>query len=208
MRTEPPFELLETLKWDPTAGYVLLDRHLKRMADSAEYFGFRVQINDVKSALQCAIQNRRSPSRVRVLAASDGDVRCEVTDLILREEPWRVALAAKPVSASDVFLYHKTTRRAVHDEARASRPDIDAVLLWNQSSELTESVDANVVLEFNGRRVTPPLECGLLPGTMRAELLARGDISEQRVMTSDLARVEGIWLINSVRGWIEAKVLP
>src|SRR2546428_2215626 len=101
-------------------------------------------------------------------------------------------MAAAPVSPGDVFLYHKTTHRAVYEEARASRPDADAVLLWNDAGEITEGTEANVVLEIDGRRVTPPVECGLLAGTMRAELLARGDISEQRVTTGQVRQASRI----------------
>jgi para-aminobenzoate synthetase/4-amino-4-deoxychorismate lyase len=36
----PEFDLLESLLWTPADGYWLLDRHLDRMADAADYFGF------------------------------------------------------------------------------------------------------------------------------------------------------------------------
>ena len=42
----------------------------------------------------------------------------------------------------------------------------------------------------------------VLGGTLRAELLATGAIREQRVRVDDLAHATGVWLINSVRGWI------
>ena len=46
----------------------------------------------------------------------------------------------------DVFLYHKTTRRNVYDEARRQRPDADTVILWNQAGEATEGTEANLVI--------------------------------------------------------------
>ena len=89
-------------------------------------------------------------------------------------------LAAHPVDPSDEFLYHKTTNRAVYERAR--RPDCDDVILWNPAGEVTETTIANLVVEGGmteqGRRVTPPVACGLLPGTLRAELLATGEVSE------------------------------
>jgi para-aminobenzoate synthetase/4-amino-4-deoxychorismate lyase len=115
-----------------------------------------------------------------------------------------VKLSDLPVSRDDVFLFHKTTNRAVYDRAR--RPDADDVLLWNRERELTESTIANVVCELDGARVTPPIECGLLGGTFRAELLDRGEISERVVTVDDLRRVTRLWLINSVQRWRPAAV--
>jgi para-aminobenzoate synthetase/4-amino-4-deoxychorismate lyase len=106
-----------------------------------------------------------------------------------------------------VRLYHKTTRRVVYDEARASRPECDDVILWNERRELTESSIANIVLELDGRRVTPPVSAGLLAGTFRAHLLAAGEIEERTLTIDDLQRASRVWLINSVRGWQEAAVI-
>jgi para-aminobenzoate synthetase/4-amino-4-deoxychorismate lyase len=119
----------------------------------------------------------------------------------------RIGLAGEPIDPADVFLYHKTTRRAVYDRARASRPDVDTPILWNDAGEITESAEANIVLVRNGRKVTPPVECGLLPGTRRAELLARGEIEEARVLLEELQEADEIWLVNSVRGWIRAQLV-
>jgi para-aminobenzoate synthetase/4-amino-4-deoxychorismate lyase len=113
-------------------------------------------------------------------------------------------LAKEAVDSDDVFLYHKTTHRAVYQQARAGRPDCDDVLLCNQRGELTETTTANVVLSLGGRLVTPPVKSGLLAGVLRAELLESGAIHEQVVTLDDLARCQAIHLVNSLRGWREA----
>ena len=106
----------------------------------------------------------------------------------------------------DPFVLHKTTRRAVYESARASRPDVDDVLLWNERGDVTESTIANVVAEIGGVRYTPPLQCGLLPGTFRAEQLDLGTIRERVLSKGDIASASRLWLINSVRGWVEAQL--
>ena len=58
--------------------------------------------------------------------------------------------------------------------------------------------------EIGGRRITPPIECGLLAGTMRAELLDAGEIAAGRMTVEDLRSATGVWLINSVSGWTRA----
>ncbi len=120
----------------------------------------------------------------------------------------RVKLAARPVDAGHLFLFHKTTRREVYEAARAAQPDCDDVLLWNERGQITESTIANVVVEIDGARCTPPVECGLLPGTLRAELLARGEIVERVITIEEALTAPRLWLINSVRGWLAGQVTP
>jgi para-aminobenzoate synthetase/4-amino-4-deoxychorismate lyase len=120
--------------------------------------------------------------------------------------PLRVALTAAPIDPADPFLYHKTTHRARYEAARAERPEADEVLLWNPSGETTEGTIHNLVVRRRGELVTPPVECGLLPGTLRARLLAEGRVREARVAVAELAGCDEIWLINSVRGWRRAEL--
>ena len=58
------------------------------------------------------------------------------------------------------------------------RPGVDDVVLWNDGGEVTETTTANIVADFGEGKVTPPVSCGLLAGTFRAELLARGEVRE------------------------------
>jgi para-aminobenzoate synthetase/4-amino-4-deoxychorismate lyase len=202
VREPAGFRLLETILWTPGGGFALLDAHLDRLRASAECFGFTCDPGEVRSLLEDAVQDLQGPARVRVLVEADGSVLCEAVDLVPRPEPLRLALAVEPVDRHDVFLYHKTTNRSVYERARAARPEADAVILWNTDGEVTEGTEANVVLVRDGVKITPPIECGLLPGTMRAALLAAGEVVEARVTVEEFERAEEIWLVNSVRGWM------
>ncbi len=194
-----PFELLETLRWSPAEGFVLLDRHLSRLRASAEYFGFAMPIDAVQEALAQAVASGGGVLRVRLLVAEDGTPRVEAAPLEESADPVRVAIASEPVDPTDVFLFHKTTNRRQHDRARSNRSD--DVILWNPDGEVTESTIANVVVEIGGRKVTPPVRCGLLAGTFRAELLETGQISEAPIPLAQLRSAARFWLVNSVRGW-------
>jgi len=74
----------------------------------------------------------------------------------------------------------------------------------NERGEVTESTIGNVVAEINGIRYTPPISSGLLGGTFRAEQLEAGTIQERALTKADIASASRLWLINSVRGWVEA----
>jgi hypothetical protein len=65
---------------------------------------------------------------------------------IARPPLQRVTLAQHPIDSGDVFLYHKISRRAIYEQARAEQPACDDVILWNERGEITESCSANVVI--------------------------------------------------------------
>ena len=207
-RREPAeFALLETLLWEPGAGWFLLDRHLERLEASAEYFGFAFSAGAVSEALAGAAAGFPAVAqRVRLRLDRAGAVRVERGPVPDAEEPVRIAIAAEPVDRREVLLYHKTTHREPYQRRATTRPDVDDVLLVNERGELTESTIANLVVKLDGALWTPPLDCGLLPGVFRAELLDSGTIRERVLHPADLAGAEEIWLINSVRRWQRAEL--
>jgi len=204
-RNFPEFELLETLRWED--GFAYLDEHLDRLASSATYFGFRFDRESIRRALfEYGATIPAGGHKVRMLLDNDGRVRMQHSAL---KAPWnfRVGLAPFAVRRSDIFLYHKTTLRDVYVEARAARPDVDDVILWNEDGELTESTIANIVIERDGERLTPARDCGLLAGTYRQHLLKAGEIREAVLYKDDLRTADQIYLINSVREWIPAELV-
>jgi para-aminobenzoate synthetase / 4-amino-4-deoxychorismate lyase len=213
-RSIPEFQLLETLRWSTADGFYLLERHLHRMRESAEYFEFVYDEPRIRAELAGAVAGATGPStalggaslRVRLRVSSSGAASVECAPVQVSAGPVRLRLSAAPVSPDDVFLYHKTTNRAVYDRAR--RNGADDVCLWNDRGEITESTIANIVVELSsGVRVTPPVDCGLLAGTFRAELLERGEIAECVVRVEELSSASGVWLINSVHGWRPASLV-
>ena len=208
-RPPPEFQLLESLRWTSGEGYFLLERHLDRLMGSAEYFSFVADRTAVERTLLEQAANLTEPSKVRLLLHRNGAMSVAAQPLSENawSEPVTVGLARAPISSKDVFLYHKTTHRESYLAARASRPDCDEVILWNERGELTEAANFNIILEIDGRRVTPPLSSGVLAGTFRGCLLENGEIEEAVLSTSDLARATRLWLTNSVRGRLEARLL-
>ena len=201
------FCLLETMLWTPDRGVVLLDYHLNRMTDSAEYFGFDFDAAATRRALESLASTLdRQRFRIRLLQPRDAAARLE--HVALRESasapPALVGLAAHPIDPENPFLYHKTTRRDVYEQALRTVSGCDDVLLWNPDGFLTETTIANIVVDMDGERFTPPVNCGLLGGTYRQWMLDQGEIRERKIHMDELPRIRGIALINSVRGETQA----
>ncbi|HEX7810475.1 MAG TPA: aminodeoxychorismate synthase component I [Burkholderiales bacterium] len=208
--SEPPprFSLLETMLWEPAAGYFLVDLHLRRLAESADYFGIRLDSARIEIRLGEAVAGLPPvPHRVRLLVGGDGSTSLEAEPIAESSQPVRLRLAAEPVDPANRFLYHKTTHRGVYERARATRTGCDDVILWNPRQEVTETTIANLVLELDGRKMTPRGEAGLLPGVFRRWLLNRGEIEEAWVSLDDLRLATRLWTINSVRKWRLARLV-
>jgi len=203
----PAFELFESLAHAPAEGFRHLDEHLERLAGSAGYFGFRFEPEAAAAALKRAIAEVTGTSVVRLTLARDGGLSTDVRDLSPADDAVRVALDDKPVDPSDVWLFHKTTRRRPYERRRERRPDVDDVLLVNDRGEVTESTIANLAVRLDGVWVTPPVDAGLLPGTYRNLLLREGRMTERPVTVDDLRGARELALVSSVRGWRPAALV-
>jgi para-aminobenzoate synthetase / 4-amino-4-deoxychorismate lyase len=202
------FSLLETMRLQKGL-VVRREQHLARVADAAAHFGFRWDPAAVAQALDEAVAGHPSGVwRLRLLIAHSGAATTTCTGHVDDERVWRVALAPEPVDSSDERLRYKTTHRDLYTRARAARSDVDDVLLWNERGEVTEATIANIVVELEGRWYTPPISCGLLPGVFRAAVLDADMVRERVVTKDDLRRATRLWLINSLREWVKATLVP
>jgi para-aminobenzoate synthetase/4-amino-4-deoxychorismate lyase len=201
-----PFALIESLRRQARGGYLLLERHLHRLLASAEYFAFPCDRATLRASLQELDAGLTGAHKVRLLLAGDGAVTLSAEPLLpaLNDAPLKMVVVPKRVQRDDPFLFHKTTRRDLYTAARARYPQADEVLFRNEAGEVTEGSIHNLVLRRGGRLLTPALACGLLPGTLRGELLEQGILAEAVLTVEDLRAAEGLWLINSVRGWRRA----
>jgi para-aminobenzoate synthetase/4-amino-4-deoxychorismate lyase len=204
----PAFELFESLAHVPAEGFRHLDEHMERLSGSAGYFGFRFEPEAAAAALKRAVAEVTEPNVVRLTLARHGGLSTDVRDLPPADDAVRVALDDEPVDPSDVWLFHKTTRRAPYERRRERRPDVDDVLLVNDRGEVTESTIANLAVRLDGVWVTPPVDAGLLPGTYRNVLLREGRMTERPVTVDELRGAGELALVSSVRGWRPAALVP
>jgi para-aminobenzoate synthetase/4-amino-4-deoxychorismate lyase len=197
------FAIYDALLWEPPEGFFLLDYHLLRFERSAAHFRFPLDVNTArKKLLDYARQLPKQPRKVRLDLAATGTIALR-DEAVKPSTPVAVALSAEAVHSGDEFLHHKTTHRQVYDRALLAHPEAQDVLLWNERGEITETCHGNVVLEIEGRRLTPPISSGLLPGVFRAHLLDRGEIEERILPVASIEAASAIFLINSVRKWCE-----
>ena len=200
----PSFSLLETMRLEH--GRVSASRATPGAdGQGARYFEYQWSESAVRDALAAvAHEHPQGCWRLRLLLSADGqpDDRMHTS----RRHDGSLARGLRTRADRRTRSIHPPQddtspglrrRQAVEDR-------LDDVLLWNERGEVTESTIGNVVAEIDGMRYTPPVASGLLGGTFRAEQLEAGTIRERVLTKADIASASRLWLINSVRGWVEA----
>ncbi len=208
------YELIETLRWEKNTGYFLLGLHMERLKNSAEFFRIPFNIDTVKKRLEEIESNFCNDKAYKVRLLLDKNGRLSIS----QSEFWQdsvdkmryIAISDKKTNSSNIFLYHKTTNRALYESEydRYRREGFADVLFENEKGEITEGAITNIFIEKNGIFLTPPVECGLLDGVYRRHLLRNGSgrYIEKRLKRNDLVEADAIYLSNSVRGLFRVQI--
>lgn len=202
--------LRETLRWEPASGFKRLEQHLRRLLRSADALGFRAP-SDAAKALNAAVGGTQ-PLTVRVVMNYKGelDVAAEPFVPLCDNAVWRLKIAEKTrLDSADTFYRHKSSRREPYDAARAefSTAEADEVLLLNERGEICEGSATSIFVETaEGALLTPPLDSGILPGVLRADLIRERRARGQSLKPQDLAGRK-LFVGNSLHGLVAAELV-
>jgi para-aminobenzoate synthetase/4-amino-4-deoxychorismate lyase len=208
LKRQSPLSLIETMRREPDGSIPRLALHLDRLERSARRFAFPLDRAGLERRL-AALPRAPVPQRLRLLLARSGALALQ-RGPAPATGPMMVGFAPLPVPADDWRLAHKSGDRRFYDEARASAGTAE-VLLVRPDGLLTEGSFTSIFVEKGGRLLTPPLHLGLLPGVLRAALIAEGRAEEAPLDTAAAAAAsrEGrLFLGNSLRGLFPATLSP
>ncbi|TCN24293.1 aminotransferase class IV family protein [Sinorhizobium americanum] len=204
------FSLIETLRYEPEAGFVRLGLHLARLTRSARRLGFSGAAA-AEARLREAVSDAEGALRVRLTLDRDGAKAVTTAPLapLAPDALWRVRVASTRLDSSDRLLRVKTTRRGVYESARSefSSAEADEVVLLNEKGEVCEGTITSIFLDDgHGVLKTPPIACGLLAGVLRTELICQRRARVARLSAADLRRGR-LYVGNSLRGLIRAELV-
>ena len=205
----PAIDLIETMRFDPTTGIAELDAHIERMQRSATELGVVFDRHAARNQIHALCFDLDGPACIRLTAARSGALALEARPLPeVLPAPARAIVLPLPVDQGDWRLRHKTSDRGFYEHARwvAAMAGADEALFLRDDGLVTEGTIANVFVERDAVLLTPPAALGLLPGILRARLLADGRAREAELTLADL---EGGFLLgNALRGLTAARLLP
>jgi len=202
-----PLSLIETLRYSPAEGFVRGALHLLRMERSAAALGLPFDRERARAELDAAVHDCSTSVRARLLLDEDGSFLAKSEAFSGSPASWRYAISPDRVDSRDPLLKHKTNRRAFYDDELArltAQLGCDEVLFLNEKDELTEGSRSNIFVARDGHLFTPHVDCGLLDGCLRRELIDQKDCTEARLFQADLEAADQVFLGNSLRGLLPA----
>jgi len=212
---QPDYQLIETMRLEVDGGIYLRQRHLQRLASSCEILGFfypQKQIEQALDRLACKYENSPETRMIRLLLYSTRG-KFEISEtLIAKPDPDKILsfiISDRRVDSANTLLAHKTTKRHLFNSEWALASEhhkADEVLFLNERGELTEGSRSNLFIEQKGQLLTPALPCGLLPGTLREQLISEDGVVEKILYQEDLQGAK-IYFGNSVRGLQPARLI-
>lgn len=201
-RRRPAFSLIETMRCEN--GIPLLNLHMERLADSADYFGIRYNSARLVAEIEEAAKSCGNRiSRVRLELNEKGDWAISASPLELVAWHGRVLLVEESIDSKNIFLHHKTTIRQFYERnfAAARESGFDEILFMNEYSQLTEGAISNFFFRIRGKWLTPRLSCGVLPGVQRTVMLRNLSGAEEcDLEKDDLIKADSIFSCNALRG--------
>ncbi|MBT8154945.1 aminotransferase class IV family protein [Epibacterium ulvae] len=206
--SDPDFHLIETFEYAPQTGVARLSMHLDRLTVSARYFGISFDPRAARAKVRALTHT--TPLRCRMTLSVDGVLSLAAAPMPAPVSHWWFAVAEQRLAAGDPFLAHKTSRRAIYNDARNALPEgVDEWVFLNEQNELCEGTITNLAIQTpDGARLTPPLCSGCLPGVYRQSLLRDGKLREAALTLQDLREAKRVFFTNALRGEISASWSP
>ncbi len=213
-KPQEKFSIIETMLWENDEIF-LEQYHWNRLEQSAEYFGFHYDKNELLDKLNQATADfdRLSRYKIRLLIDKFNNIKIESIKIKVNQELDNKILTISKIKTTtkNRFLYHKTTIRDLYTTEHQScrQEGFYDVIFMNEHGHITEGAISNVFIKKDGRYITPPVSSGLLNGTYRQFFIDTHpeNVSEQNITLDDLFHADVLYLTNSVAGMVEVTLL-
>lgn len=195
-----------------------LGDHLLRMQASAKSLriAFDSALAEQLVISTCVSLDKNLSYRLRLDLSADGELSIASAVIHPTSEPVKI-FWAKDILPGDVTMFsgdallrHKISNRTLYDQVwqeAVQHGGFDAIFV-NEQGLVTEGGRTSIFIKPQGSTewLTPPVSAGLLPGVMRAALLADPTMNarEANLTINDVSMAEEIILSNALRGAIKA----
>ncbi len=203
-RASKPLEVIETLLSEQ--GQVRwIETHLDRLQRTAEALGIPLDRLKIRESMLTTAQTLPAdrPQRLRLTLRENGELHIRTEPLQAWPDSLRVRLSQRRSHFGDPALLFKTNIREAYDQEldAARQAGFDEALFSNDAGLVTEGCLTNLFFVRDKRIWTAYIECGVLPGILRTQLLRHELIAESLLPLDGLKACEALLLGNSLRGF-------
>jgi branched-chain amino acid aminotransferase len=197
MAGEGVFETIRTVENAPWA----LSRHMRRAVSSARQLGFSIaDEEEIRRAVSLLCETEGTPyGMLRLSFGIDGNWAAVHLPYVLNNQPATVMTFKKQIAFSGQPLksYPYSHRLDILNSAKES--GFDEAVIINDRNKVCEGSVTNLLVNLDGKWITPPISDGVLPGIMRALVIEYCGVSVKSIDVADLVRVQSAFLLSSLR---------
>ncbi|MDR3075211.1 MAG: aminotransferase class IV [Candidatus Methanoplasma sp.] len=188
---------------------VMAEKHISRLSAALASLGIdrRLSAED----LECEVSGGRLDGRVLKVMVSERNT-------IFADRPFpympdkyrdglRICRSQVMRNETSPFTYIKSLQYGenITEKRKASASGFDECVFLNSKGQICEGSSCNIFFCDDDEIVTPPVSCGLLPGTVREYLLDNYDVSERTLVPEDIDGFDSCFVTNSVMGIMPVK---
>lgn len=192
--------------------------HLNRIFSSARSLGIPFNQAQAQALIEsaCASLNIHLKYRLRLDLSSNGELSVSTAALDPIEDSVKIFWAKDILTCNvemfsgDALLTHKISQRTLYDQAWQKALEMGGfdAIFTNEQGFVSEGGRTSIFIKPQGdvEWLTPPISAGLLPGIMRATMLADPNLNarEANLTINDVLMADEIILTNALRGVIKA----
>ena len=212
--TQKHFKLIETMLLSKKTGIFLFELHLKRLKQSAEFFGFPCSLKKIKAMLHKKTNNLpgNQEYKLRLLLNNADNVHITIsaiTKIRPKASSRQIIICPHRINKHNPFLYHKTTCRSLYNRQlnKYKKFGFYDILFLNRNKQVCEGAISNVFIKKSGIYYTPPINCGMLPGVFREYFIKQNKkVREKILYIEDLKKADVIYCANSVKGMVRVRL--
>ena len=208
------FETIAVVNGEPQR----LNAHMQRLSASAAALRIPLELEAAQNLISstCASLNKNLSYRLRLDLSTSGELLVTTAAMDLINEPVKIFWAKDilpgdtTMFSGDALLRHKISNRSLYDQAWQEAVQLGGfdALFINEQGLVTEGGRTSIFVKprNSSEWLTPPVSAGLLPGVMRAALLADPSMNarEANLTINDVSMADEIMLSNALRGAIKA----
>lgn len=187
---------------------VFLEQHFMRLMRALDFLKLTVSMQEVRQRAEAALQKPEMKTGRMVLKITVSGRNLVVNTRKNHysakdyKRGFSVDYSQVRRNETSAFTYHKTLNYGdcLFEKRRAKEQGIDEPVFLNLKGELCEGATTNLFFVKEGKLITPPVHCGLLPGIMREFVLQTYPVTERNILPQEILECEEMFLTNSLLG--------
>lgn len=201
--------IFETIKVKEGRAFAL-EKHMKRLQRGLAFFEFSQKIT-AKDIEEYIAQQIEKDFSLKVMVSEKNILFVKRENSYHdrdKQQGLKLRTSSVKRNSTSPLVYYKSLQCAdnILEKRKAKQQGYDEVLFLNEKDFICEGAVSNIFFLRDKELYTPKIEDGLLPGTMREQILENYTVKEVSISREELACFDACFVSNALMGilWVES----